>query len=449
MQVLSMKKIYLLFALIIFAVTTQAQTVTITDPNFLAWLQFTYPACLNGNQMDINCPNITSATTVNIPHLSIANIDGIQHFTSLQVLDCSDNNLTAIPMLPASLKKLLCSENQISSIQMLPFSLVELNCNHNQLTSIPALPNTLDILQCYDNQLSTLPTFPILLKVLHCGGNLFTALPTLPQTLEDLDCKGLGLQSLPTLPGTLKILTCPYNELTELSLPNTLTNLDASYNAITTLPNLPSPLKEMNVGNNYLSTLPSFPSNIEYVNCERNNINILPNFPNGLKYFYGRYNLLKDIPQIPNSMRVFDCSYNPVECLDFVAGWNYTEPAYFYFESTAINCRPTYSLNLEPVSLANYMSLPMCLGNIPKACPLLSVDDNHSISLNIFPNPASDYLQIESQFPLENIRLYDMSGRKVAETNTTNPTTTLDISSLRNGMYTLNVGSFNAKIIKQ
>ena len=95
------------------------------------------------------------------------------------------------------------------------------------------------------------------------------------------------------------------------------------------------------------------------------------------------------------------------------------------------------------------MSLPMCLGNIPKACPLLSVDDNHSISLNIFPNPASDYLQIESQFPLENIRLYDMSGRKVAETNTTNPTTTLDISSLRNGMYTLNVGSFNAKIIKQ
>ena len=449
MQVLSMKKIYLLFALSIFAVTTHAQTVTITDSNFLAWLQFTYPTCINGNQMDINCPGITSATTVNIPHLSIANIDGIQHFTSLQILDCSDNNLTAIPALPASLKKLLCSENQISSIQTLPFSLVELNCNNNQLTSIPPLPNTLDILKCYDNQLSSLPTFPTLLKVLHCGGNLFTTLPTLPQTLEDLDCKGLGLQNLPTLPGTLKTLTCPYNELTELSLPNSLINLDASHNSITTLPTLPSLLKEMNVGSNNLNTLPTLPVNIEYVNCESNNINLLPNFPNGLKYFYCRYNLLKDIPQIPNSMRIFDCSYNPVECLDFVAGWNYIEPAYFYFESTAVNCRPTYALNLEPVSLANYMALPMCLGNIPKACPLLSIDDNNFTNLNIFPNPTSDHLQIESSFPLENIRLYDMSGRKVVETNTANPMATLDISSLKSGVYMLNVGSFNAKIIKQ
>jgi hypothetical protein len=445
-----MKKIYLLFAFTIFAAKIQAQTVTITDPNFLAWLQFTYPTCMSGNQMNTSCSEITSATTIEIPHLNIANIEGIEYFTSLQVLDCSDNNLTTIPALPASLKKLSCSENQISSIQMLPFSLVELNCDHNWLTNIPPLPNTLDILKCYDNQLSTLPTFPILLKVLHCGGNLFTTLPPLPQTLEDLDCKGLGLQDLPTLPGTLKILTCPYNELTDLpALPNPLEKLDASHNLIATLPNLPSSLKEINVGNNYLSTLPSLPANIEYVNCERNDISVLSSFPNGLKYFYCRYNLLKEIPQIPNSVRIFDCSYNPVECLDFVAGWNYTEPAYFFFESTAVNCRPTYSLNLEPVSLANYMALPMCLGNIPKACGLLSVDEQNFFSLNIFPNPTSDYLQIEAQFPLGNIRLHDMSGRKVIETNIANPKTTIDISSLRNGMYTLNIGSFNVKVIKQ
>jgi len=449
MQVQSMKKIYLLLALSIFTVKTQAQTVAITDPNFLAWLQFTYPTCMNGNLMDINCTGITSTTSVNIPNLAIGNITGIEHFTSLQTLDCSGNDLTSIPALPASLKKLFCHENQISSIQMLPFSLVELNCNHNQLTSIPTLPNTLAIFKCYDNQLSTLPTFPILLKALHCGGNLFTTLPALPQTLEDLDCKGLGLQSLPPLPGTLKKLTCPYNELTDLSLPNALVTLDASHNQISTLPGLPSSIKEMNVGDNTLSTLPTLPAGVEYVNCESNNINVLPNFPNGLKYFYGRYNLLKAIPQIPNSMRVFDCSYNPVECLDFVAGWNYTEPAYFYFESTAVNCRPTYSLNLEPISLSHYMALPMCLGNIPKACGLLSVDEQHPVILNIFPNPTSDYLQIESQFPLVNIQLHDMSGRKVMETQTDNLTATLDISSLRSGMYMIHVGSSNAKIIKQ
>lgn len=445
-----MKKIYLLLFLVVSLVKTQAQTITITDPNFLAWLEFTYPNCITGNQMDINCAEITSDTLIEIPNLNIGNIDGIEHFTSLKVLDCSANNLTAIPTLPQSLLYFNCSQNQITSIPILPNSLLVFDCSFNELSTLPVLPSTLETLKCYDNNLTALPTLPTLLQVLHCGGNLINPLPSLPQLLKELDCKGLGLQTLPSLPFTLEILSCPYNELTSLPfLPSSLVKLQAFNNQINSLPALPNSLQELNVGTNNLPSLPTLPNSITYVNCQFNELASVPAFPNTLKYFYCRYNLLTTLPQVPNSMRILDCSYNPIPCLDFVAGWNHSEPAYFYFDNTEAMCKPTYTLNLEPVSLANYFALPFCGDNNPNGCSILGVDENALTSVKIFPNPTSDFVQIESQLPLENIELYDMSGRKVMNANVNSTNATIDISYLSNGLYTFKSGSYTAKLVKQ
>lgn len=444
-----MKKIYTLFALFMGMHTLKAQTVTISDAAFASWLQFTYPTCMNGNQLDITCTDITSDTLIDISFQGISDISGIEYFTNLKQLDCSHNNLSSIPNLPQSLEILNCYNNAITSIPNLPNSLVYLDCSHNQITALPLFPNTLEALKFYDNQLTAWPTFPTLLKVLHCGGNPINSLPPIPQVLEEFDCKGLGLTTMPSLPASLTYLACEYNELSSLpTLPGGLIELHAFTNQLNSLPNLPSSLTYLNVGSNNLVSLPNLPQNLSYVNCQENALSSLPNFPNQLSYFYCRYNLLQSVPPIPNSVRVFDCSYNPIICMDFVATWNHNEPAYFYFENTEMGCRPTYTLNLEPVSLAAYMSYPVCDPNNQFGCAVLGMDENNTYSVKVFPNPSSDYIQIETTAPQSQFEIWDMSGRKIQDITLYSNATQVDISYLSSGIYYLRSKGFSTKLVK-
>ncbi len=99
-----MKKI-LLIALLFNMVKTKAQTyVTIPDANFASYLQSTIPAAMSGNQMDITNPLVTTTThSIIVNNLSIANLNGVQYFTSLKYLNCYYNNITSLPALPNTL----------------------------------------------------------------------------------------------------------------------------------------------------------------------------------------------------------------------------------------------------------------------------------------------------------------------------------------------------------
>ena len=70
------------------------------------------------------------------------------------MLWCSDNQLTQLPELPASLTVLHCSGNQLTQLPELPASLTVLHCSGNQLTQLPELPASLTVLYCYGNQLT-------------------------------------------------------------------------------------------------------------------------------------------------------------------------------------------------------------------------------------------------------------------------------------------------------
>ena len=52
------------------------------------------------------------------------------------------------------------------------------NCGNNRLTALPPLPNTLQGLYCGDNQLSALPQLPDTLVELFCINNPFQYPPT-------------------------------------------------------------------------------------------------------------------------------------------------------------------------------------------------------------------------------------------------------------------------------
>lgn len=102
-------------------------------------------------------------------------------------LDCSNNQLTKLPILPNSIKILLdCSNNQLTSLPFLPRKLQGLNCSDNQLTSLPSLPEKLTRLYCYNNLLTILPPFPKALTTLYCSHNpLLFIFPFLPERFDD------------------------------------------------------------------------------------------------------------------------------------------------------------------------------------------------------------------------------------------------------------------------
>ncbi|MDD3079148.1 MAG: thiol protease/hemagglutinin PrtT [Paludibacter sp.] len=81
---------------------------------------------------------------------------------------------------------------------------------------------------------------------------------------------------------------------------------------------------------------------------------------------------------------------------------------------------------------------------------VLNVTDN---KLNIYPNPASDILNINTQQNMSKIKITDLSGRTLVYKNVSGTTTQVSVSTLNKGVYILNVetqnGNYTEKFIKK
>ena len=169
---------------------------------------------------------------IDISNQRLTILPDLSRFKNLQRLECFNNQLTSLLLLPSSLQLFNCSNNRLTSLPPLPSTLQELYCSSNRLTSLPPLPSTLQRLICYTNQLTHLPTLPSTLQQLDCSINQLTHLPPLPSILQRLLCYTNQLTHLPPLPFTLKVLICNYNQLTCLPpLPSTLKGLSYSNNS--------------------------------------------------------------------------------------------------------------------------------------------------------------------------------------------------------------------------
>ncbi|HEX7413254.1 MAG TPA: T9SS type A sorting domain-containing protein [Bacteroidia bacterium] len=223
------KKLIILFIVIAsMAKQSQGQTpyVAIPDSNFVHYLKTIVPTAFKGDSLNKNSTLVTTTThSINVPSHSIANLSGIQYFTSLTYLDCSSNSLTSVPALPNSIQTLYCGGNSLTVLPSLPNSLTVLVCGINSLTTLPALPNSLQLLSCLQNSLATLPALPNSLTSLICDNNFLTSLPALPNTLHGLGCSYNSLTSLPVLPNSLTGLHCENNNITCFPLfPTSITN---------------------------------------------------------------------------------------------------------------------------------------------------------------------------------------------------------------------------------
>lgn len=315
-----MKKFYLslifIFLLTLPFSKANAQWVTIPDANFAAYLQLNFPSCMNGNLMDTTCSGVVNAIIVGCNGMSIQDIDGIQYFDNLVELQCGNNQLTALPDLPASLYVLRCQSNQLPALPVLPSGLGSLYCHTNLISNLPAIPASLIRLYCGSNQITSLPVLPATLQDLECSLNQITFLDPLPTSLVFLNCAYNQLTSIPALPPNLQGFGCQYNLLTSLPpLPANLANFYCDHNLLTSLPPLPN-LYSCICNNNQLTCIPPLPNTIgsNYFSISNNPFTCLPN------YIAAMDSTLLAIPLCVDN----DLINNPNLCTGFKGVYGYT-----------------------------------------------------------------------------------------------------------------------------
>ena len=132
----------------------------------------------------------------------------------------------------------LISDELCTILKYMPDTLVELNIFNNRLTYLPmslcSMFPFLEILDCGQNKLTELPILPKSLIHLRCHGNLgITKLPEMPPTLVILDCWLCSLVALPRLPEGLIELDCAHNKLTVFPvIPKSLELITYNYNSL-------------------------------------------------------------------------------------------------------------------------------------------------------------------------------------------------------------------------
>ena len=301
----------------LFSVIAYAQNTAIPDANFeQALIDLGYDvAPINGL---IPTANISSVTNLDVSGKSISNLTGIEAFTNLTVLNCSDNVLSSLNVSQnTKLLQLFCNNNQLPILNV--SNLIDLTifwCANNLLTNLNVTQNTkLISLVCNTNQLKVLDVLKnINLTVLVCENNQLTAIAISNNTkLNRFQVGNNALSNLDISKNTdLVFLSCENNQLLILNTEtNTnISNLNCSFNA----------LSELDLSKNInLTTLNCSQNQLCRLNIKNgNNNNTDVNFTNNLNLNCIVVDNPKNIPTtwVPNGFTNYITSQN--QCANFV-----------------------------------------------------------------------------------------------------------------------------------
>lgn len=344
-----MNKFLLFFALWCFIFTQKATAqITVNDPAFLAFLQQNYAGCMNGNQIIVNCPAITSTQTLNLSGLGISDLSGVEAFTGLTSADFSNNNISSLPqyfglfaegdgnlnlsnnqfsVFPYALgnmngKQIDLSFNQISSFVIPSINLAFYNCeillNNNQINSLTVQSSDvgLKLLDLGYNNVSELnlgyfwSTYPLVLLL---NNNQISSIDPMQFSLSNPNVQKLDLSynGLSTLPSYLWAFEF-------------VDTLIISNNQFTTLPASAATAGFLDCSNNQMTSLTflleaGYQSLLYGLNCSNNNISgsWLSNYVTNeaLQYIDCSNNEIACMPLLSPFLQYLDFSNNPVTCL--------------------------------------------------------------------------------------------------------------------------------------
>ena len=127
-------------------------SVHFPDANFRAVLledyDFDHDGILNDEELENDFGSFSGK--------SISNLKGIEYFTAMNWLDCSDNLLTELDLSRGpDVAELDCSSNRLSALDISNCHISRLDCSDNDLASLNICSDLLELF-CYNNPLTTL-----------------------------------------------------------------------------------------------------------------------------------------------------------------------------------------------------------------------------------------------------------------------------------------------------
>jgi hypothetical protein len=156
-----MKTLNLTLTLILSIVNIIAygQDITFSDPHFKAALVANQQINTNGDAEIQKAEAIAFSGLLDISSSSIYNLSGIEYFSGMISLNCSNNYITSLNLSSnISLMRLNCSYNKLCSLEIEDCSeLLSIDCSHNTISNLNLEFNTiLNRLSCQNNELTTI-----------------------------------------------------------------------------------------------------------------------------------------------------------------------------------------------------------------------------------------------------------------------------------------------------
>ena len=438
-----MKKQILTLLLITTFIYANAQSVNIPDPNFKSYLVALTALNTNGDST-IQTSEASSYTgKINTGATAINDLRGIEAFENIIELTVTAGTFTSIDLTKnTKLNKLTLRNSQITSLDLSTNTILEtVNCTSNPLLA------SLEVSNCTD------------LRLLICGGNNLSSL-TLPQstTLTRVDCFANKLTSLDMTPApNLTDLTCYDNQMTSINLSGNskLTYLNTGQNPFESIDL--SALDDLDFfncydcglddidltsntaitslslnSNNFTSIDLSKNKNLKTFNCQSGKLTSIDlSEVTSLVSVNCASNELKfiDVSMLPHLISL-NISSNPMESIN-VANGNNTNFTTF----RAVGCPNLSCVQVDDTaySQANWDAINASITSFKIECqaPSLGIE-NITYRSNIYPNPATNKLNIATDDLPKYMEIYASNGQSVLKTRFQN---SIDVSSLTKGLY--------------
>lgn len=130
-------------------------------------------------------------------------------------------------------------------------------------------------------------------------------------------------------------------------------------------------------------------------------------------------------------------SAGPIQYKFTVDGWNDQEN--FVGGESCVDTIADGFFNRYYVVATDAILPAVCFASC-EACPSSSIVEN-SMNVSIMPNPANDYIQIESSLTISSVEVFNLAGNKVKTFNINGFDSKINVSELASGSYLLKVNS--------
>ncbi len=379
--------------------------------------------CMYCKITDLNITGCDNIEILNCEQNVLQSLD-IEHLSILKNLDCQQNRIAELKIDNLTqLEKLVCNVNRLSNLKVEGLvNLKTLNCASNELEKLNVSPlQKLESLNCNNNKISVLDVEGLSeLKFLYCSNNQLSTLNVGNLfNLMYLDCYNNQLKELNVSNLTnLKVLDCSENELESLDVRNL------------------SKLQAFACSDNKISHLELNENAKELLSfyCENNNLlfndlyhcalilwkNIFPYYPRTNVMVSGACELYGQTVDCPTRLSVGDK-------LDF-SSEQYVDGEPTFFEVKREGDVSEFPGSFEVIDGVVVFHKPgiykvimrnnkLEWSTVTVETPFITVLASSGIDLlktakiKIYPNPAADVLNIESELQIMNINVFDIAGK--------------------------------------